>query len=198
MTGNLLHSGLLAALVSARRDVGVAVMRSIGIAALAILVVACHQRPEAIAPDAEIDFSCGNAPDENAIETFLTAQGFTHFNEERARRGREKGFFPLQIDGYNSRRWMLDLVGLKVPPSHGGRVNYRLTITSPPPTRHDAALERAAERFVRATLECRVQSLRMHDNGADSISMFDHVFAEEQRRIADWRRCARLDSVCPR
>jgi hypothetical protein len=141
-----------------------------------------------LAPDLEIDFACRARPSEAMIENFLQGHGFSSFNEERARRRHERGFFPLQIDGYDSARRMLDVIGLKQPPSFGGHVNYRLTLTSPPPTRHDATLEHAAVDLVHGELGCVVNSVRTFENDADSASMFDRVYAEEQSRISLGRR----------
>jgi hypothetical protein len=173
------------------------------VASLSLLAVsACNERPQVLAPDQEIDFSCHGAPSELAIETFLRRNGFVAFDEERARRERERQFFPLEIDGFNPQRRMLDAIGLKEPPSRGHRVNYKLTLTSPPPTAHDAVLERAAVKFVRDTLRCQVSSVKVYDNGRDSLGLFNRLFADEQRRIVEWRNCSasrgRLDSVCPR
>jgi hypothetical protein len=170
---------------------------------VAFVIGGCNERSATIAPDLQIDFTCGSSPPaESAIVDFLHRQGFTAFDEEVARRRREAGFFPLQIDGYNSRQWMLDFIGLQEPPSRGRGINYRLTIMSPPPTVHHDALERAALEFVRESLHCRIQSASTYDNGLESSAMFARVFAEEQRRIAEWRSCrasgGRLDSACPR
>jgi hypothetical protein len=167
--------------------------------ALLILLSACNPRPEAIAPDFEIDFSCKVPPSEAAVEAFSRRNGFVAFNEERARRRRERAFFPLQIDSYNSHRWVLDFIGLEEPPSRGQRVHYRLTIFSPPPTIHDARLENAALDFVRTTMHCKVDLLAAHDNGKESAAMFERIFAEEQRRIAGWHKChGPLDTACAR
>lgn len=170
---------------------------------LALFVVAaCNERPQVLAPDEEVDFSCRGAPSERAIENFLRRNGFVAFDEERARREREREFFPLEIDGFSQQRRTLNAIGLKEPASRGRRVKYKLTLTSPPPTAHDAELERAAVRFVRDTLRCQVSSVKTYDNGRDSLGMFNRLFADERRRIAEWRNCSasrgRLDSVCPR
>lgn len=156
----------------------------LGIAAVVILIAACNPPPQAISPDYEIDFSCKKTPSESAIETFARNAGFATFNEERARRKRERPFFPLQIDGYNSRRWILDFIGLEEPPSRGHRIHYRLTIFSPPPTVHDTRLESGALEFVRSNLHCNVQLLEARENGKESAAMFGRIFVEEQQRIS--------------
>jgi hypothetical protein len=167
-----------------------------------MLAAACNERPQLLAPDQEIDFSCPGAPSEPSIESFLRRNGFVAFNEERARRKRQREYFPLQIDGFSRKRRTLNAIGLQEPQSRGHRVNYKLMLTSPPPTAHDAVLEAAAAKFVHDTLHCHIRSTKTNDNGRESLALFNRFFADEQRRIAKWRNCnaprGRLDSVCPR
>jgi hypothetical protein len=153
---------------------------------MAIFALAgCRPHPQAIAPDFEVDFSCRSGPQELVIEAFARRHGFRAFNEEEARRRAGHSFFPLEIDAFDIQRRMLDVIGLREPPSRGGAVHYRLTILSPPPTVHDQALEHAGLGLVRDGLRCRVDSARANDNGSEATAMFEGIFRDEQRRIAE-------------
>jgi hypothetical protein len=152
---------------------------------LALLAAACNQHAQMIAPDFEVDFSCHGQPEESVIEGFAAAQGFRPFNEEHARRKREQGFFPLEIDSYDTRKRMLDVIGLREPPSRGNTVHYRLTILGPPPTVHDHLLESAALGFVRNGLRCQIQTIGTNDNDREASRLFDRIFTDQQRRIGE-------------
>lgn len=152
---------------------------------LALLAAACNQRAQMIAPDFEVDFSCHGQPEESVIEGFASARGFRPFDEEHARRQRERGFFPLEIDSYDVRKRMLDVIGLREPPSHGNTIHYRLTILGPPPTVHDHMLESAALGLVRNRLRCQIETVGTNDNDRLASHLFDRIFADQQRRIAE-------------
>jgi hypothetical protein len=152
---------------------------------LALLAAACNQHAQMIAPDFEVDFSCHGQPRESVIESFAAARGFRPFNEEHARRQLEQGFFPLEIDSYDLRRRMLDVIGLREPPSHGNSVHYRLTILGPPPTVHDHMLESAALGLVRNGLRCQIETIGTNDNDREASHLFDRIFVDQQRRIAE-------------
>jgi hypothetical protein len=156
-----------------------------------MVAAACSERPQAIAPDYEIDFSCSSTPQESIIEAFASRHGFRSFDEEGARRRTGRAFFPLEIDAFDVQRRMLDVIGLREPPSRGSVVHYRLTVLSPPPTVHDEALEHAALSLVREGLQCRIDSARANDNDSRAAAMFEGIFREEQRRIAELEQKAR-------
>jgi hypothetical protein len=160
--------------------------------AITLLIASCNRNAEAIAPDFEVNFACNALPNERLIEDFAGKHAFSVVNEERARREHEKGFFPLKIDSYDTRRRMLDVIGLREPPSHGGGIHYRLTILGPPPTVHDPALERAALDLVRDALHCRVEFSRSFDNGPEATILFERIFKDEQRRIVEFGGKRRL------
>jgi len=150
---------------------------------VAVPLASCHGKPRVLAPDYEVDFGCKVIPTVVPFERFMGARGFFWFDEEGARRRGGSSFYAMQIDSYDRGRRMLDVIGLREPPSFGGRVSYRLTITGPPPTGHDARLESAAEQFVRHTMECNVVSVHRYENSEESGVFFNTVFADEQRRI---------------
>jgi hypothetical protein len=58
-----------------------------------------------------------------------------------------------------------------------------LTLTGPPPTKHDAGLESTVALFVREDLSCRVQAVHRYDNTRASTGLFDSVLADELARI---------------
>ena len=114
-------------------------------------------RENVLAPDLAFNFTCHGAAypaSEMAIEKFLTSHGFTAFNEERVRRQYKLSLYPLAIDGYNTKHWMLDFRGINErsgdKPEPVASI-YSVGIYSPPPTRHDAALEKALLTFVSTT-----------------------------------------------
>jgi hypothetical protein len=148
-----------------------------------VALAACHERPRVLAPDLVVDFGCRADPSRAAIMMFMAAHHFSAFDEESARRRHGKAFFPLQIEGYDNRSVMLDVIGLRKPKSYGSGVDYRLTITSPPPTHHDTTLESNALQFVRITLGCEVHDVRRFENDAGSVSLFKSIFEDVQGRI---------------
>lgn len=173
-------------------------------AALLVALSGCG-RENKLAPDFAFNFRChGDAP-EAAIEKFVASHGFTVFNEERVRRQYNLPLYPLAIDGYNARHWMLYFRGINEksgdkPDPHA--TIYSVGIYSPPPTRHDAQLESATRNFVAATLKCDVLNVSHADNGAERAAFFAKVYQAEQKRIAAGVRCDKqsgrpLDTKCP-
>lgn len=155
--------------------------------------MACHEKPTVLAPDLAVDFACGANPKPEDVRAFLSARGFSSADEEAARRNAGKSFFPLQIDATDRHRVMIEIVGLKKPTSYGSSIDYHLTITSPPPTKHDRALEQDTVRFVRSALHCALHNANHFENGPDSVQLFDAVFGDMQRRMKAATRSA-LDS----
>jgi hypothetical protein len=149
------------------------------------MLAACHEKTAVLAPDLAVDFGCAANPKPKTVEAFLSAHGFSSVDEEETRRKQGKTFFPLQIDAYDRRRVMIEVIGLRKPKSYGSGVDYRLTITSPPPTRHDNVLEDDAVKLVRDTLRCQLHMVSRFENGADSVRLFDAVFEDEQRRMRE-------------
>ena len=160
--------------------------RNLALFAITLLAVGCNRNAETVAPDFEVDFSCHGAPNEGLIEDFARGHAFSVVNEEQARREHEKGFFPLKIDSYDARKRMFDVIGLREPPSRGGGIHYRLTILGPPPTVHDRVLEHDALALVRDTLQCRVELARSFNNGTEATVLFERIFKDEKRRIAEF------------
>ncbi|MGN6516340.1 MAG: hypothetical protein ACTHLR_10945 [Rhizomicrobium sp.] len=174
-------------------------------AAMAVVSLSGCGREQKLAPDFAFNFRChGDAP-EDAIAKFVASQGFTVFNEERVRRQYNLALYPLAIDGYNAKHWMLYFRGINEksgdkPDPHA--TIYSVGIYSPPPTRHDARLESATQHFVAATLRCDVLNVSHADNGADRLPFFEKVYQAEQKRIAAGMRCDKqsgrpLDTKCP-
>lgn len=178
------------------------------IAAAMLVALSGCSREDKLAPDLAFNFRCHGAHDpasETAIEKFLASRGFTVFNEERVRRQYNLALYPLAIDGYNARHWMLYFRGINEkagdkPDPHA--TIYSVGIYSPPPTRHDTRLEAAAQNFVAETLKCDVVNVSHGDNAAERAAFFDKVYGAEQKRIAAGMRCDKragkpLDTKCP-
>lgn len=150
---------------------------------LCTALAACSEKPAVLAPDLAVDFGCAANPRPQAILAFLSAHGFSSIDEEQARHRKGRTFFPLQIDAFDRRRVLIEVIGLKKPKSYGSGIDYRLTITSPPPTLHDQALESDAVSLVRGTLRCDLHAVSRFENGRDSLELFNAIFEDEQRRM---------------
>ena len=144
---------------------------------------ACYEKPTLLAPDLVVDFGCPTNPSVEAVKAFLSVHSFTSLDLEAARRMKGNIFFPLQIDAFDRRRTVIEVIGLRKPRSYGSGVDYRLTITGPPPTRHDDRLESDAARFVHDTLGCQVRDVRRFENDANAAALFDSAFSDLQRRM---------------
>lgn len=173
-----------------------------------LLALGACGREAKLAPDFAFNFKCSgeqDPPSEAAIEKFIASRGFTVFNEERVRRQYNLPLYPLAIDGYDSKRWMLYFRGINdqqgdKPDMHA--TIFSVGIYSPPPTRHNAALESATQDFVAHTLKCDVSNISHGDNGAERAAFFDKIYRTEQKRIAAGLRCDKqsgkpLDTKCP-
>jgi hypothetical protein len=171
------------------------------------LLSGCGQDKQ-LAPDLAFNFRCSGTAypvSETGLEKFLAAHGFTAFNEERVRRQYKLGMYPLAVDGYDSAHRMLDFRGINEKPTDKPEPTatiYSVGLYSRPPTRHDAALEKAMLAFVGDDLKCGVSHVSHGDNGAERAPFFDAIYQAEQKRIADGRRCDRdsgkpLDTKCP-
>jgi len=181
--------------------------RLAAVAAILITLGACG-RSNDLAPDFAFNFKCQgeqDPPSEASIEKFVASRGFTVFNEERVRRQYNLPLYPLAIDGHNAKHWMLYFRGINdqqgdKPDMHANI--YSVGIYSPPPTRHDAALESATQDFVAHTLKCDVSNITHGNNGAERTAFFEKVYSTEQKRIAAGLRCDKqsgkpLDTKCP-
>lgn len=173
-----------------------------------LLALGGCSREAKLAPDFAFNFTCHGASypaSEPAIEKFIAAHGFAVFNEERVRRQYKLAMYPLAIDGFDTRRRILDFRGINEKASDKPvpvATIYSVGIYSPPPTRHDDALEKAMLTFVSGTLKCDVSNISHADNGAERAAFFDKVYKAEQKRIAQGMRCDRqsgkkLDTHCP-
>ena len=180
-------------------------------AGLLAALCGCGQ-DEAIAPDLAFNFTCHGTfdpPSETAMETFLTAHGFTAFNEERVRKQYHLRLYPLAVDGYDAHHRMLDFRGINEKPADEANdapvptaTIFSVGLYSPPPTVHDTKLETATVDFVKTVLKCDVLHFTHGRNEAGRAAFYDKVYAAEQTRIAAGRRCDResgkvLDTHCP-
>ena len=152
------------------------------VACTGLMLAACDERPRVLAPDFAIDFRCKAVPNAETVEGFFRRHGFRAFDEEGPREKRGHHFFVLEVDGYDPRRRMFEVIGLRQPASYGSGVLYRLTITSPPPTHQDGRIEKDARNFAERTLHCRVTSASHFENGSESTELFRSVFQQVLRR----------------
>ena len=139
-------------------------------------------------PDLAFVFKCPAAPSESLIENFLAVHGFAVVNAERMRRQYGRGFYPLEIDGTDPRRWAAHFMGLI--PAESGAITYTAGIESPPPTRHDDALENATLAFVTQTLKCQIEgTVTRGENPVSAASDYDQIFAMQQGRDHEAQIC---------
>jgi hypothetical protein len=184
--------------------------RLCSVAALAALfALAGCGREAKLAPDFAFNFTCHGAhypASESAIEKFIASHGFTVFNEERVRRQYNLPMYPLAIDGFDTRRRMLDFRGVNEKsgdkPDPSVASIYSVGLYSPPPTRHDEKLEESMLVFVSDTLKCEISNVSHADNGAERAAFFDKIYKAEQKRIGQGMRCDKqsgktLDTKCP-
>jgi hypothetical protein len=115
----------------------------------------------------------------------MIAHGFSAADIEAARRAKGKTFFPVQVEGFDRRDTVFEVIGLKEPPSFGHAINYRLTILSAPPTHHDPKLESDAQAFVQTQLDCHVLSRESGDNDDASSRPFAHFLDIVKKRIEE-------------
>lgn len=183
------------------------VARLIATAALVVVLSACG-RSNKLVPDLAFNFKCHGPQGQSfeaAIEKFVAQRGFITFNEERVRRQYNLPLYPLAIDGYNAKRWMLYFRGINDTPGDKPDMHatiYSVGIYSPPPTHHNTTLESATQDFVSRTLKCDVLNISHGDNGADRAAFYEKVYDTEQKRIAAGLRCDKqsggpLDTKCP-
>ena len=153
---------------------------------LVLLACISESTAQGLAPDMAVRFDCpGNVTPrfESDIETFLTEKGFKVANLERVRRQFNVGFYPLEIEGYDSRRWMVHLISLNT--------TYSLGLYSPPPTQHDAVLERDLIDLITQRLKCTISSLNHSENGPEAKGIFDRVYSTRLSRDREADVCDR-------
>ena len=136
---------------------------------------------DTLAPDLNVDFQCQKTPSEGTIESFLTERNFVVANEERLRRQFNLGFFPMEIEGYDRRRWSVHFIGL-IPQTPDAAITYHADVNSPPPTKHDSVLEDAVIELISQTLKCKITSLNRSSNPHDAAAFYDRLFAMQVSR----------------
>ncbi|MDR3525882.1 MAG: hypothetical protein P4L57_01295 [Rhizomicrobium sp.] len=168
---------------------------------------AVAKQSDSLAPDLAVNFQCSMPPSEAAIEQFLTGRKFTVANLERMRRQFNLAFYPLEIEGYDQERRFVHFIGLPSGSLDGAKITYSVGVNSPPPTRHDAALEKAVLHFITTTLKCKASSVNHGSNPTDASAFYDEVFAlqlsrdheaatcDKMARSFDARHCERMASA---
>jgi hypothetical protein len=137
-------------------------------------------------------FECrgGGQPQPALVEKFLGSHGFSSVDAERVRRQYGRGFYPLEMEAYDARRRMVTVQGIAFE-SKGGvtRVDYSVSLDSPPPTHHDTKLETAILEFVGGSMKCRITSHGRSENAGDTAGFYDQLFKLQQSRIHEARIC---------
>ena len=129
-----------------------------------------HAQSTRVLPDLAFNFVCKQAPLDEAVERFLTDQGFTVLNQVRA--DKERGLranFPQLVFGLDKRRSIIKFVA--VPPFQG---KYDISLITQPPTQRESALEEALLQFVSDQLRCEIRQLLRHENGPASAEAYEN------------------------
>jgi hypothetical protein len=156
-----------------------------------LLVVQGCGRGETLGPDIALNFSCdekSNVPSAATIGDFLKSHGFNFQDAERVRRQYGKGFYPMDIEGFDEQRRMITFIGLSY--EQNSSANLRSVIlNSPPPTRHDRKLEKDIQDFITQNLQCKITSEQHEDNGPERKEFYDELFALLQSRMHEGAVC---------
>lgn len=164
---------------------------SLALAMTVLLVGQGCGRDQSLSPDLTINFSCDEKAYSSlvaAIGDFLTLHRFNFQDAERIRRQYGKGFYPMDIEGFDKQRRMITFLGA----SDGGNGSASLStviLESPPPTRHDRTLEKDIKDFITQTLQCKITSENRYDNGPERGGFYDELFALLQSRMHEGSVC---------
>ena len=147
-------------------------------------------------PDLAVSFDCsGNVTPalETKIEKFLTERAFTVANLERVRRQYGQGFYPLEMEAYDNRRWTVRLISFRdlhtdAPPVPT-KTEYNLGVYSPPPTHHDDVLEKDFINLVTQQLKCEIRSSNRYENEPGAVSYYDHLYSLQMSRDHEAEIC---------
>ena len=163
---------------------------------LALLGCNAPSSAQGYSPDLAVRFDCsGNVTPafETAIESFLTEKGFRVANLERVRRQFNRGFYPLEIEAYDNRRWTVHLMSLRGPQStassNSTTTTYNLGVYSPPPTQHDDVLEMDLIDLITQQLKCEIRSSNRYENKAESASFYDRLYSTQLSRDREAEVC---------
>jgi hypothetical protein len=158
------------------------------------LVLGCNA-PQGYSPDLTVRFDCPENVTpalEAAIESFLTEKGFRVANLERVRRQFNRGFFPLEIEAYDNRRWTVHLISFRPPsavPSNSTKRTYTLGVYSPPPTHHDDVLEKDLIDLITQQLKCEIRSSNRRENKPEAASFYDRMYSLQLSRDHEAEIC---------
>ena len=163
---------------------------------LGLLGYNAPSRAQGYSPDLAVRFDCpGNVSPafEAAIERFLTGKGFRVVNLEGVRRQFKRGFFPLEIEAYDNRRWTVHLISLRSPQiadsSNSTKTTYHLGVYSPAPTQHDDVLERDLIELITQQLKCEIRSSNRYENKSEAASFYDRMYSTQLSRDHEAEVC---------
>jgi hypothetical protein len=164
------------------------------IAIACLLAASSASAAPGVQADLALNFECPASPDEGLIEKFLTSQHFQVENLERVRRQFDRAFFPLDIEAIDQGKRTVSFVGLLGTNDRPGATHaafYTVGLYSPPPTRHDPALEAGLVNLVETSLKCRITSRNSGENDAAASATYNDMLTIEQGRMHEAAICDR-------
>jgi hypothetical protein len=147
-------------------------MRTVVVSSLLCLLVACYSESRGSqSPDLAFWFRCeerANPALENRIAGFLKAQGFRVLNLGKLQREHGVGIYDLSIDALDQQRRIIDIHAFRESPG-----SYSVGLYSPPPTKHDSALEEALLNFASKEIGCSTDQVTRNSNGSEAAEMHE-------------------------
>ena len=133
-------------------------------------------KPNSFGADLAFQFDCkgkANAPSEQAIEGFMTAQGFRALDKVKAGKKLtpDFGWMHMDVVGIDSARRQITFKGFADQPE-----TYSVSLYSEPPTHHSKDLEDALLGFTEKTLGCKNSKLADVENPAGAKDLYDRSF----------------------
>lgn len=131
-------------------------------------------KPNSFGADLEFQFSCGKPPSLQAIEQFMTAQGFRTLDKVKAGTKLTPDFSWMKMDvvGIDSARRQMEFKVFA-----DDTETYAVSLYSEPPTQHSKALEDALLGFTEKTLGCKNKHVSHVDNPAGAKDLYDKSFS---------------------
>ncbi|HEX7966093.1 MAG TPA: hypothetical protein VF651_10280 [Gammaproteobacteria bacterium] len=132
-------------------------------------------RPSVFGADLAFSFDCkGKTPSNQAIQQFMTAQGFRVLDKVAAGKKLTPDFSWMKMDivGMDSARRQISFKAFADQPD-----DYHVSLYSEPPTQHDKGLEDALQEFTKKTLVCKTHKVSHLDNPAGAKDLYDKSFS---------------------
>jgi len=147
-------------------------VRTASVGALLCLVVACSSAPKGSQlPDLAFWFRCeerANPVLESRIEGFLEFHRFRVLNLGKLQREHGVDIDDLSIEALDQHGRIIDMHAFRESPG-----NQAVGLYSPPPTKHDSALEEALLNFASKEMGCRTDQITRNSNGPEAAEMHE-------------------------